>query len=677
MLYAVCYGTGFVAFIFVIALMLLRQMPKGVGLGILAVYALTAGWALTAGLQPWWNPGVAHLFDSIRNSAWLVLIAHIFVLASRTDTNRSSAFYRFVVPLICIAAVGNDLRFVTTTVLPTQFAPSQIFSRIIVAICGLLLVENLLRNTLPARRWHIVPLCLAVGSLFAYDLLVFSGAVIVRSVDPFLLIGRGFVLVLMVPALVVTMVRNQSWNVDVHVSRRVVFHTATLSIAGVFLIAAAGIAGFVGRVSGDLGGLFRLVFFVASIVALATMFSIASLRSRLWRVLTENFFSSRFDYRAEWNRCIATLSSSADRDPLQCRVIRALADIVDSPGGVLWLRQPDGKYRVANSLNMSIGDPSPEASEGSFVSAFRGGTIVQVFERGRPQGAQPTWLRQHTPVWLGIPLMMFDKMLGFVVLAPPRAPQAPDWESFDLLLTIGRQGASWIAEEIAARALSDSQILFEYSKRFSFVAHDVKNVSSQLAMMIANMRQFGDQPDFRADMVRTMEASIDRLNRLIGRLGNSDEPYKPVRDVAGVIADVLSAFPPSVEFQCSANATACDSISEVDLRSVLTHIISNSLEASPPAECVHVTLTAGDGLATIAVEDQGCGMDPAFVRDQLFSPLRTTKKTGHGIGAYQARELVLSAGGSLDVVSALRKGTRVRIVLPLTSQRSCPVVVSA
>jgi signal transduction histidine kinase len=150
-----------------------------------------------------------------------------------------------------------------------------------------------------------------------------------------------------------------------------------------------------------------------------------------------------------------------------------------------------------------------------------------------------------------------------------------------------------------------------------------------------------------------------------------------VRDVAGVIADVLSAFPPSVEFQCSANATACDSISEVDLRSVLTHIISNSLEASPPAECVHVTLTAGDGLATIAVEDQGCGMDPAFVRDQLFSPLRTTKKTGHGIGAYQARELVLSAGGSLDVVSALRKGTRVRIVLPLTSQRSCPVVVSA
>ena len=44
-------------------------------------------------------------------------------------------------------------------------------------------------------------------------------------------------------------------------------------------------------------------------------------------------------------------------------------------------------------------------------------------------------------------------------------------------------------------------------------------------------------------------------------------------------------------------------------------------------------------------------MTPEFVRDDLFRPLRTTKDDGHGIGAYQARELLRDAGGDLLVIS--------------------------
>ena len=57
-------------------------------------------------------------------------------------------------------------------------------------------------------------------------------------------------------------------------------------------------------------------------------------------------------------------------------------------------------------------------------------------------------------------------------------------------------------------------------------------------------------------------------------------------------------------------------------------------------------------------------MPPEFVRDELFRPLRSTKDGGHGIGAYQARELLRDAGGDLLVLSRPGAGTTMRIILP-------------
>jgi len=301
--FTVCYGLGCFSFLVLVTLMVVRHRPTGIGLGVLAVCLLTAVWAFAAAMQPWGSFGIAHALDSVRLAAWLVLLAFVFVSARRADGTKTGALYTIIIPLIGLVAVGNDLRYVFSSASPIDFRATQIFSRIVMAVCGLLLVENLFRNTLPARRWHIFPLCIAVGGLFLYDLFVFSGAIITRGIDPVLLAGRGIVLMLIVPPLIVTMSRNQTWNIDIHVSRRIVFHTATLTIGGAFLIVAAGVAGFVGRAPGDWGALFRLTFFAGSIIVLAMILSVSSLRSRLWRMLAENFFSSRYDYRAEWIRC--------------------------------------------------------------------------------------------------------------------------------------------------------------------------------------------------------------------------------------------------------------------------------------------------------------------------------------------------------------------------------------
>ena len=57
-------------------------------------------------------------------------------------------------------------------------------------------------------------------------------------------------------------------------------------------------------------------------------------------------------------------------------------------------------------------------------------------------------------------------------------------------------------------------------------------------------------------------------------------------------------------------------------------------------------------------------MSPEFIRNGLFKPFVSSKNGGFGIGAFEARELIRSMGGRLDVESREGLGTRFSIHLP-------------
>ena len=93
-----------------------------------------------------------------------------------------------------------------------------------------------------------------------------------------------------------------------------------------------------------------------------------------------------------------------------------------------------------------------------------------------------------------------------------------DWEAFDLLRAAGRQAASYLAEERSTKGLRDSELLTEYSKRFAFVVHDIKNLASQLGLMVTNAHRYIDNPEFQRDMLSTVEDSVSRMNKLLSQL---------------------------------------------------------------------------------------------------------------------------------------------------------------
>lgn len=68
-------------------------------------------------------------------------------------------------------------------------------------------------------------------------------------------------------------------------------------------------------------------------------------------------------------------------------------------------------------------------------------------------------------------------------------------------------------------------------------------------------------------------------------------------------------------------------------------------------------------------------MSPDFIRSRLFRPFDSTKAGGFGIGAYEARELVRTMGGALEVDSKEGLGSRFTVLLPL-AQRTREAMVA-
>jgi putative PEP-CTERM system histidine kinase len=272
-----------------------------------------------------------------------------------------------------------------------------------------------------------------------------------------------------------------------------------------------------------------------------------------------------------------------------------------------------------------------------------------------------------------VPLPRQGELLGFVLLLVPRAAVHPDGEVFDVLRTVARQAAAYLFQQQAERSLADAQVLQEYSKRFAFVVHDIKNLASQLGLILSNASRHGDNPEFQADVLHTVENSVARINKLLSQLRTSALPIaasEPASvDAAGLVRELVAAHPQAEQIVLRCAPAAAPVLMEPEqLRSVLAHLMDNGLEAAGPSGKVTASLGQDGDRVTIDISDNGPGMEMSFVRDELFRPFRSTKDSGFGIGAFQTRELIRAAGGQLDVITTPGAGTTMRITLRAVAQ---------
>ncbi len=153
-----------------------------------------------------------------------------------------------------------------------------------------------------------------------------------------------------VPVLAVAIARDPRLSLDIFVSRRMVFHTTALLATGLYLLAMGAGGYYIRNLGGEWGTLSAdsLSCRRRTPAADGTVF-LGRGSAPICRVfINKHFFHYKYDYRDEWLRFIRTLSSGQPDDRLRERAIYSIAEIIDSPGGVLWMRRINRFEPVAN-----------------------------------------------------------------------------------------------------------------------------------------------------------------------------------------------------------------------------------------------------------------------------------------------------------------------------------------
>lgn len=654
-----------------------RQLPRDTQwLTMLCLSSITAFWALLTAMASH-DSVAAQLGEQLRNIMWLGFMYGLWRNGDRTRRAPTVVAIYAVLLLVVILTAGlivlGERLPLTLRGAETLFL-SIAAMRMMVAIGALVLVHNLYNAATVDTRTAIRLPMAALALIWVYDLNLYTICYMARGWSDELFALRGVVTAVVAVILALASHRRRNW--DIKLSRSITFQSLSLVAIGAYLGAMVIITSLLQLIGGDHARLIQVAFvFGASVIGLVLL---PSSRFRAWfRVkVSKHLFRHRYDYRAEWLRFTDTLGRPGESAmPLATRVIQAVADITESPGGLLLVPCPSGGLVTHARWNWRLADPPQMAAHEDMVSWLgRDGRVVELdplrvdtVVADEDASHIPEWLIAETRAWAMIPLIHFDRLAGLVILERPALARMLDWEDFDLLRVAGRQVASYLAEAQSQEALADVQRFDEFNRRFAFIMHDIKNLVSQLSLVTRNAERHADNPEFRADMIVTLKNSTARMNDLLARLSqhNKARAEDPRAIALQPLVDAVAATKRAMHPVLVGGITGLRLRADpARLEQALIHLVQNAIDASEASEPVSINpRVAGDEIA-IDIIDRGKGMSPAFVREQLFKPFCSTKDGGFGIGAFEARTLIAAMGGRVEVASREGKGSRFTIFLP-------------
>lgn len=670
--------------------LIIKKLTHQDSLWLTAAISISGVWSLATGATFLGYQGAVFflpLLETLRGVTWIVfftlLLSRIWKMQGNENLGKKILFYLYSFLVITLMLSLLKTGFVSDLLgftLPVQY---QIYSALIQCIIIFLLIENLYRNSVKEERWGIKLMLLGVATLYIYDFLLYADTLLFTAIGQKLFEARGVVNFLITPILAVAILRNPTWKLNIKMSRKVAFHTITLIGTGAYLIGMSAAGFFLQNYGGKWGNILQITFILVALLGLIVFISSGKFRAMAQVLLTKHFFQYRYDYRDEWLKFISTISTTGEHYNLRERVIKTLADVMDSSGGALWLCEQPDVYQLAAKWNFRHDMEDELASGEKFIKLLeRQEWIVDLnneVEDGKIKHhdlSVPQWLLSNPQYWLVVPLKHLNKLVGFVVLLQPRVKNSLNWESRDLLKTIGRQLASYLAEQIAEMALAESREFESFNRKFAFVVHDIKNLMSQLSLMVKNAEKHSDNPEFQKDMVLTVQDSVAKMNSLLSRISVVQEPSKGKMDESLNISHIMRDI---VRNYCDRglNITFTRQVDDIEIyadqesvETIFMHLIENAREACDEENTrLDLDLSCEGRFAIIKLKDNGHGMEKDFIQNELFRPFRSTKENGYGIGAYESREMIKRLGGKLGVKSKKGVGTTMKVYMRLADAR--------
>ena len=207
------------------------------------------------------------------------------------------------------------------------------------------------------------------------------------------------------------------------------------------------------------------------------------------------------------------------------------------------------------------------------------------------------------------------------------------------------------------------------------IAHEVRNPLTNLSLALEQLKdELDTDSEYVTMFTDIIGRNVDRIGQLITEMLNSSKPRELDRkrqDFNAIVKATLQLVADRIKLkrmriETTFEAGDCLALLDSDqVRTALLNILVNAVEAMEDGKGVLKVKTdcLNDGRVCVEVTDNGGGISDAD-RKRLFDPFFTGKSGGMGLGLTATQNIINSHKGSIEVDSALGKGTTFRLYLP-------------
>ena len=561
--------------------------------------------------------------------------------------------------------------------------PGRVLQTFILLMSVLILfnLERTVRSSSGRMRWQIKFMVLGVGGLFALRIYLASQSLLFSTTDTGSGVVAGMALIAANILFAIGLLRGTSLTVDVYLSGAAIQNSLTIVFAGVYLL-AIGLLARLARSVSPVGSLQLDAFFVfVALIAFAVLLLSERLRRKLQLFVSRHFRRPVYDYRDIWMELTEKTRSLVDIRDLATAMCRLVSQKLQILSVSVWTAD-EAQRRL--TLVGSTAFSGADAKE--LEKAMRHSSELIRFLREHP-GCQDVgekdfvWLKEvarlrpehfrSSKLRYAVGLHVGGEIVGMMTLNDDRVGnQELTAEDRVLVESLAAQLAATLLNLRLSARLRHAKEIETFQTVSTFFVHDLKNLASRLSLTMQNLPANFDNPEFRADALRVMSASVKKIDEMCERLAMLREniELRPAEcDLNQLVQSTLGEFKNSLKADLKQELHPIPKvhIDSEQMHKVLTNLVMNANEAVNGNGVIQVATIHEGNTVAFVVRDNGCGMSEEFIEKSLFRPFQTTKKKGLGIGLFHSKLIVEAHRGTLEVNSAVGAGSEFRVILPI------------
>ncbi len=633
---------------------------------------------------------------SMMAEIWLPVPLLIFSLTFARTGREALVRYRLVVWGLVVATTAFFIIFISSSGLFASAA--SVYSELLMLgkvgyiyfvvffltlIFVIINLEHTLRASSGVSRWKIKYLIIGLGIISAFYLYHTSHTLFYRVIDPGLMPVKGTITLIACLLMALSLVRNRLMDINVVVSRYIIYNSVSLFVVAVYLLAMGVIGEGIKRFGGDFVQYLYLLFIFVAIAGLVVLLMSDKLRRSLKVSIDKHFYRDKFDYRAQWLKLTKELGSIDNIAGLHMAILQSLRDTGGSNNATLWLYDIDENiFNPVQTYGVTLKKGYQINGQAELVDQLRDKewiiNLKEFDDSGQTHyiGKDNAVIFDEIKAALLVPLKSGEEFLGFVALGERIVGDVYNYEDYDILKTMARQAASSILNLKQSEELAHSREMEAFNKISSFIMHDLKNLTHTLSLVAQNAAVNMDNPEFREDAITTIDDTVAKMKKLMARLSTMPKTAETIElrkkevDPNAVVLKTIDGFYVnglrSIKLIKELAPLPKILMDPDEIQKVLHNMLINAAEVMEGQGSIKVKTALVTDSINISVEDDGPGMSREFISRSLFKPFMTTKKMGIGIGLFQSKAIVEAHEGRIEVESEEGKGAVFTVVLPCT-----------